>query len=69
MHFGFKPIELSNRKCSTPFGDIDGCTMVAERCRFYGRMCSTPFGDIDGCTVQRQVGGAGPTVLNAFRRH
>ena len=36
--------------CSTPFGDIDGCTNE-DRAQWRNIWwCSTPFGDIDGCT-------------------
>ena len=37
--------------CSTPFGDIDGCTRYESRGLLVSAWCSTPFGDIDGCTA------------------
>ena len=57
--------------CSTPFGDIDECT-IEQRIwlgAFIG--CSTPFGDIDECTrrTARENAGFAFDVLNAFRRH
>ena len=33
--------------CSTPFGDIDECTLVCrDECTLSVVLCSTPFGDI-----------------------
>ena len=37
-------------ECSTPFGDIDGCTVEPAGESGEALTCSTPFGDIDGCT-------------------
>ena len=37
--------------CSTPFGDIDECTLAAMMKPTADLTCSTPFGDIDECTV------------------
>ena len=39
--------------CSTPFGDIDGCTVQRAVRKAVTVECSTPFGDIDGCTSAR----------------
>ena len=41
--------------CSTPFGDIDGCTRLMMPSMISLVVCSTPFGDIDGCTFNRDV--------------
>ena len=38
-------------RCSTPFGDIDGCTETVRVVFDAMAKCSTPFGDIDGCTA------------------
>ena len=48
-------------QCSTPFGDIDGCTdaLTPDEDTLY--LCSTPFGDIDGCTP-----AYGPTLMDAL---
>ena len=42
---------LAATLCSTPFGDIDGCTASSSVTSDTSSMCSTPFGDIDGCTI------------------
>ena len=40
----------SGTLCSTPFGDIDECTVVWLEESRQAQACSTPFGDIDECT-------------------
>ena len=51
-HPGGSPTDDLNT-CSTPFGDIDGCTTISDVNAHFQQMCSTPFGDIDGCTCSR----------------
>ena len=55
--------------CSTPFGDIDGCTRAARRRSISSEkwMCSTPFGDIDGCTAPNLVQANSANPLSAQR--
>ena len=61
---------IRDQKCSTPFGDIDGCTLRYSTYRIIHKQCSTPFGDIDGCTGVSVVALDNfVEVLNAFRRH
>ena len=55
-----RPASLEEKvsACSTPFGDIDECTLVVTRATGRAKReqpvaasaCSTPFGDIDECT-------------------
>ena len=59
-----------SKSCSTPFGDIDQCTVIVSPSIFASSLCSTPFGDIDQCTeATRPNDERALFVLNAFRRH
>ena len=69
MHRITSAIPLVKSWCSTPFGDIDGCTKALGKTYLKGVECSTPFGDIDGCTFCAIRNPFLHFVLNAFRRH
>ena len=61
---------LAVELCSTPFGDIDGFTVITSASESIASLCSTPFGDIDGFTWWTSSANAPHSaLLNAFRRH
>ena len=56
MHTTSRPNCRPSTSCSTPFGDIDECTLEQQTDQLSKCVCSTPFGDIDECRKVRLIG-------------